>query len=162
MKKTILFFVFLGFIVAVTCASCTKDTTTIRVTTIDTLTDTLNVSDNSQMGLLTQKQWVVDTLYYNFTGPGTGTLEYARGASHNLINEDNIRNAYWRDGTADYFDNSGNFQPNITWSFRSNDSTALLINSTILLHGKILRLDATHYNLFDSTSHVEDVEVYKP
>jgi hypothetical protein len=153
MKKTITFAA-LALMVTIISIGCKKDTVTV--------TNTVDVSDNSTMGLLTQKQWEVDTLYYNFTGPGTGTLEYARGAASNLINEDNVRDIYWRDGTADYFDNSGNYQPNITWSFTNSDSTALIINSSIPLHGKILRLDATHYNFFDSTSHAEDVQVYKP
>ncbi len=143
----ILLFISFTFIASIT--SCKKNNVT-----------TVTVSDNSILGLLTEKQWQFDTLYSNYTGPGTGTVSYARGGIGNTINEDNIRDVYWKDGNADYFDNFGNYQHD-TWRFTNSDSTT--INLTLPASSidiRIIKLDATHYTAYDSTDHTLDVQVY--
>jgi hypothetical protein len=112
------------------------------------------------MGLLTGKQWQIDTLYYSYTGPGTGTLQYARGGSSNLTNGDDDRLIFWRDGASDAFA-GGNFYA-WSWSMYSNDSTALILVTGGTVHTKILKLDATHLTYYDSTNQALDVLGYKP
>jgi hypothetical protein len=160
MKTTITILSLVLLITIVT--SCNKETTTVTITHNDTTTDTLITTDTSVLGLLTQKQWELDTLYYNYTGPGTGTLEYARGGSSNLINEDNLRDIYWPDGSTDYFDNSGTYSTG-TWTIVDVDSTVLHITTPGgPIHAKILKLDKTHYTSFDSTNHALNIQIYKP
>jgi hypothetical protein len=131
--------------------SCQKQTVTVDVPT----------TDNSTLGLLTQKQWQFDSLYDSYTSPGTGILEYARGTGSNMVNEDNIRDFYWKDGDADYIDNLGNFTTN-TWTLDASDSTHLtLVTPGGTIYGKILKLDATHFTFHDSTNQALDVQVYK-
>ena len=150
--------------------SCTKetiktvvktDTVTVTIRTTDTLRTVFN--DTSRLGLLTRKQWVLDTVLNSYTGPGTGTLMYARGGSNNVYNYDLVRSIYWVGGTQDAFDNTGTNHP-YGWKFTNSDSTALSIlngNATIF-HLKILKLDATHFTIYDSVNNILDVQIYKP
>jgi hypothetical protein len=156
--KKVISFISIAFIATFICISCSKETTTVRVTTHDTVT----ANDTSVLGLLTQKQWQLDSLYYNYTGPGTGTLEYARGGSSNIQNLDNLRDIYWPDGTTEYFDNSGTYSAG-TWTIVDVDSTVLhLTTPGGPIHAKILKLDKTHYTAFDSTNHALNIQIYKP
>src|SRR5436190_16505533 len=88
-------------IVIISCLpSCTKETvkTEIKTDTITIrITDTLRTvfTDNSTLGLLTRKQWILDTVLTNYTNPGTGTIVYARGSNNNTFNYDLVRTIYW-------------------------------------------------------------------
>jgi hypothetical protein len=156
MKKTITFAA-LAFIVTIICLSCKKETTTVTVTTIDTVT----VSDTSIMGLLTGKQWKLDTAYSGYTTPGSGTLIYARGGSSNSINLDDLREIFWRDGQYDVFDNAGNYISS-TWSFTGIDSSLIQTIGSYTDYARVLKLDATHLNLYDSTNSTLDIATLKP
>jgi hypothetical protein len=155
MKKSL--FVIAAFVlIVISSSSCKKETVTKTVV----VNDTVNITP-SIMSLFTQKQWQNDTLYYNYTGVGTGTLEYARGGSSNILNEDDSRVEFWIDGNADAFDGAGNYV-SWSWSFNSNDSTNLILITTGgVTHTKILKLDATHLTYYDSTNLALDVLTYK-
>lgn len=148
--------------------SCTKETIT-TVTKTDTIiiktTDTLRTvfTDCSTMGLLTRKQWIIDTAIGNYSGPGTGTLLYARGSYNNVFNYDLVRSVYWVGGNEDTFNSIGAYYP-YTWKLTNADSTALLIlnGNTVAYRAKILKLDAKHLTIFDSTNNTLDINIYKP
>jgi hypothetical protein len=146
------------FVLYTTFSSCNKDTQVTK-----TITDTVTVTPTpSILSLLTGKQWIFDTLYSNYTGPGTGTVQYARGASGNIQDLDNAVGFSWPDGTDLYIDNNGNYVPG-TWSIDDIDSTNLIESSYGgTSRGKILKLDATHFNFFDSTHNLLNIQVYKP
>jgi hypothetical protein len=155
MKKINKFLLF-GCFGAISLVSCKKDTVTV--------TNTVFVTDNSTMGLLTQKQWIEDSAYNNYTGPGTGTLIYARGAVGNAQNLDALRSIFWPDGSAEFFDLSGHYNAD-SWTITAGtDSTAIIIvqQSNPTIHGKIVKLDATHLNIMDSTNSTLNVEIYHP
>ena len=175
----VLFSCILLFILIVTISclpSCTKDTTTTIIKT-DTVTirktDTVNIritdtlrtvfTDSSTMGLLTRKQWIIDSAISNYSGPGTGTLLYARGSNNNIYNYDLVRSIFWIGGNEDGFNSIGAHY-SYSWKLTNSDSTALLISSggSPVYHAKILKLDATHLTFFDSTDNVLDINIYKP
>src|SRR5579872_4143498 len=103
LKSTILLF----FLVVIILSSCTK-TVTKTVTVTDTVTKTTidtvvkYAVNNSVLFLFTGKQWIVDSVFANYTGPATGTLVYARGGSSNTQNYDGNRLVFWPDGTEDF------------------------------------------------------------
>jgi len=150
MKKTILP-ASLALLAMITGIGCKKDT---PVTT--------TVTPPSVMSLITGKQWQTDTLYYNYTGPGTGTLEYARGGSSNILNYDSDLANFWPDGTENVLDGSGNYAQ-WTWSMNS-DSTiiTLVLPGPTTIHATVEKLDATHFNYYDATNQALEVLVYKP
>ena len=148
-------------IVIISCLpSCTKDTVT-KETIIDTLRTFF--TDSSTLGSLTRKQWVLDTVYNNYTGPGTGTLVYAKGSASNTLNFDKVRTIYWLGGNQDGFNSNGAYYP-YTWHFEGTDSTTFMSSSSTLgdFHAKILRLDGTHLTVHDLTNHALDVQIFKP
>ena len=151
MKLSFSFVVILIFVFL----SCKKDVTT-------------NVAlPTSKMGLLTAKQWIFDTVYMNYTGPGTGKLIYARGANNNTVNYDQARFVYWPDGIEDDFNfiSTMTWTP-ITWSFSNADSTTLYYPSiaplTVPVYERILLLNNTHVTFYDSTNSRLDIAIYKP
>jgi len=154
-------------IVIISCLpSCTKETikTVVEKDTV-TIHDTLRTvfNDTSTLGLLTRKQWILDTVYNNYTGPGTGTLVYARGKSNNTYNFDLVRTIYWLGGNEDGFNSAGVYYPR-TWHFQGTDSTTYTTYSpsTGEYTIKILRLDATHLTVHDVTNNALDIQIYKP
>lgn len=157
---------FLSFVIFSILPSCTKEKV-VTVVDTDTITihDTLRTvfNDTSKLGLLTRKQWIIDTVYNNYTGPGTGTLVYARGGANNTYNFDLVRTIYWTGGNIDGYNSIGAYYP-YTWHFNGTDSTSYLINSTSFptVHAKILKLDATHFNVYDSASNTLDIQIFKP
>jgi hypothetical protein len=159
---------FLAIVTLSSLPSCTKekivtviDTDTVTIRIVDTLRTVFN--DTSKLGLLTRKQWVIDSAYTGYTGPGTGTLIYARGASNNTYNYDLVRSIFWIGGNEDHFNTIGAHY-SLTWYFNSSDSTSLTATSSQLgtYQAKILKLDATHLTLHDLTNNVLDIQVYKP
>lgn len=148
--------------------SCTKetiktvietDTVTIRI--VDTLRTVFN--DTSKLGLLTRKQWILDTVYNGYTGPGTGALVYARGAANNTYNFDLVRSIYWLGGNEDNFNSIGAHYA-WTWQFTSTDSTSFSVTNPQIgtYQAKILKLDATHLTVYDITNSALDIQILKP
>jgi hypothetical protein len=119
------------------------------------------VATPSVMSLLTGKQWKLDSAYSGYTTPGSGTLIYARGGSNNSINVDNLREVFWSDGQYDVFDNAGNYGSS-KWSFTSIDSNLIRTIGGYTDYARVLKLDATHLNLYDSTNSVLDIATLKP
>ena len=161
-------FLFVSIVIISCLPSCTKETVTTVVKT-DTvtirITDTLRTvfTDNSTLGLLTRKQWILDTVFNNYTGPGTGTLVYARGSGSNTFDFSLSRTIFWLGWNLDTYNSIGDYYP-YTWSFNGSDSTAILMKRSgqPTYHGKILKLDATHLTIFDSTNNALDIQIYKP
>lgn len=128
-----------------------------------------SIIPTSTLGLITAKQWINDTLYSNYTGtPGSGTLVYARGSAGNTYNLDNEVFIYWPDGNADILNppNSSVDYFSEPWSFIGADSTELFYPATPMrsfaVYQRILRLDETHFNLYDSTDHSLVILKYLP
>ena len=100
-------------------------------------------SQTSILSLFTDKQWIADTVYSNYTGPGTGSLVYVFGSNGS-------------GGIA--------YQP-YTWSFINSDSTiyeTVGINGSPTYIARILKLDSTHLTVYDSTSQALDISVMEP
>ncbi|MES2849292.1 MAG: hypothetical protein V4685_09555 [Bacteroidota bacterium] len=148
MKKRFLFMVLLCAGVYLTLPSCKKETITVIQT----------VTDQSVMGLLTNRQWKPDTVYYNY--PAAPTLAYARGRSGNTVNLDNGRFVFWRDGTEDVFGYPASPHVYSTWTFTGIDSS-LLFFPTTATYQRILKLDATHFHTYDSTNSTKNIFTLK-
>ena len=123
-------------------------------------------SDTSTLGLLTAKRWLLDSVYSDYAGDGTGTLIYARGSNNNAVDLDKSRAVLWRDGEEDNFTNTGVYLP-LKWSFVNGDSTELYTPPYPVyvpkgIYARIIRLSVNHLALFDKTNHALDVFVYKP
>ncbi|HMG82239.1 MAG TPA: hypothetical protein VK559_04320 [Ferruginibacter sp.] len=116
----------------------------------------------SKMSLLTRKEWIIDSVYQNCKGPGTGTLAYVRGGTENVVDLDKVRSIFWDNGQFDTFDASGNYH-SYTWNITNKDSTNLTIisESNYTISGKILKLDATHFVFYDSTNNAIDFQKAK-
>jgi hypothetical protein len=151
-------------------SSCTKtatNTVTVRDTTFITVNDTTVVKDTvttapSTLSLLTGKQWEIDSVYINSTGPGTGTLVYARGAAGNLENLDDYFATFTIDGYIWQQENSTFYSS--TWSFIYSDSTTYKIVSPVygIDYGRIIKLDAKHLTIYDSIAKALDVDILTP
>lgn len=144
-----------------TVSSCSK-TVTKTDTVTKTITDTVikTVPDNSVAELLMGKQWIVDSLFNGYTATSKGTLVYSRGAANNIQNLDNYIVIMWPDGTQ-FFANSGSYAT-YTYSFLSADSLNLLINNTKADYARIVKLDANHLTVYDSTNSALSYYDYKP
>lgn len=150
-------------------SSCTK-TETKTVTVIDTVTKTITKTDTFLItqhvitypisNLLLGKQWIVDSLYHNYTGSNTGTLVYARGGSSNTQNLDDAIVVMWPDGGQLFFLNGVYY--NYTYSFQNSDSTELLIHNPNVDYARIVNLTETHLTVYDSTNSALSYYVYKP
>jgi hypothetical protein len=119
-------------------------------------------SASSIRRLLIAKQWIPDTIYVEYYGPGTGKLLYIRGRKNNLWNDDNDRGIFWSDGSEDAF-NANGYKP-WTWSLNGSDSTGFIGHTdvgNITNHVKILFLDSIHLTMFDSTYHTYAANVAK-
>jgi hypothetical protein len=135
--------------------SCKKETIT---TVIKTDTVLVPYLDRSVMGLLTNKQWKPDTVYYNY--PTAPTLAYVRGGSGNTINLDGSRVMFWKDGSEDVY-GYGSAYASLSWTFNGADSSVLFYPGTST-YQRILKLDAAHLNTYDSTNHTYNVLTAKP
>jgi hypothetical protein len=163
---TLLSVIFIGQFIF---SSCTKtetktvtvtDTVTKTITKTDTLLITQHVITYPISSLFLEKQWIVDSLYQNYTGSNTGTLVYARGGSGNTQNLDDAIVVMWPDG-GQLFHLNGNYY-NYTYSFLNADSTALLIHNPNPDYARIVNLTATHLTIYDSTNSALSYYVYKP
>jgi hypothetical protein len=163
--------IIVSFLFVVSSSSCSKDTTatvvkydTVSVTNTDTLKTIF--TDTSRLGLLTGKQWIFDSAFDNYTGAGTGSLVYARGANNNIIDLDTARFIFWADGKEDNFTSGGTYL-SLTWSFVNGDSSRIFTPASPPYipandYATIVKLDATHFTLYDSTFTSLDVFIYKP
>src|ERR1700722_1692342 len=138
-------------------SSCTKTNTVIKAPT------------PSLMELLTGKQWIYDSVYTNYTGPNTGTVVYARGGASNTYMRDDARFVFWSDGYEDTFDAAtptAGYEVQ-KWEFiNPADSTQLYypVYNQIATpdYQRIIKLDATHLSLYDSTYLALDIFEYQP
>jgi hypothetical protein len=149
------------FISQTTISSCSK-TVTKTDTVTKTVTDTVVKfeSNNTVAALLMGKQWIVDSLFNNYSATNKGTLVYSRGAANNAQNLDNYIVIFWPDGSQ-IFANSGSYVV-YTYSFQSADSLNLLINNTSADYARIVELDAKHLTIYDSTNSALSYYDYRP
>jgi hypothetical protein len=150
-------------------SSCTKTETKVETVT-DTVTKTVTVTDTFLItqhvitypisNLLLGKQWIVDSLFHNYTGPNTGTLVYARGGTSNTQNLDDAIVVMWPDGGQLFYYNGA--YSNYTYTFQNSDSTELLIHNPNPDYSRILDLTATHLTVYDSTNSALSYYEYKP
>jgi hypothetical protein len=149
-------------------SSCTKSNpVTIHDTTVVTVHDTTIVQDTitkapSILSMFTGKQWELDTVYLNYTGPGTGTLVYTRGSSSNTENLDNYYATWTIDGYLWQVENGTYYSS--TWSFINSDSSTYKVVSTVygIDYGRITKLDASHLTVYDSIAKALDIEILAP
>jgi hypothetical protein len=148
--------------------SCTKSNPgTIRDTTYTTVYDTTIVKDtittgSSILSMLTGKQWEIDTAYVNYTGPGTGSLVYVRGAINNTEDLDNVYSSYTADGF--YWALQGTFYSSGQWHFTNNDSSTYVVNTPSFGadYVRIIKLTDNICWLYDSTGNALDIEKVTP
>jgi hypothetical protein len=156
------------FVIQITNSSCSK-TNTVTNTVTDTVVKTVHTTDtvtkfipysNTVANLFLSKQWIVDSLYQNYTASTPGNLVYARGGSGNTQNLDNFIVIMWPDGTQ-YFSNGSSFV-NYSFTFRTADSLNLLINNTSADYARIVKLTTNYMVIYDSTNSALSYYVYKP
>jgi hypothetical protein len=146
-------------------SSCTKtqtNTVTVTDTVTKVVTDTItkHVITYPISNLLLGKQWIVDSLYANYTNSNPGTLVYVRGGTNNAQNLDNYIVIMWPDGTQ-FFINNGSYT-NYTYTFQNSDSTELLLNNPNVDYARIVDLTDNYLTIYDSTNSALSYYVYKP
>ena len=119
-----------------------------------------NTVDNSVSARLMAKQWIVDSLFENYTASNPGTLVYVRGGTNNVQNLDNAIVIMWQDGTQSFIYNGA--YSSFAYVFRNSDSTELLINNPNADYARIVELTATHLTIYDSTNSALSYYSYKP
>ncbi len=134
------------FVCQLTLSSCTKTVT--------------SNADNSVSARFLSKQWIVDSLFENYSGSNPGTLVYKRGGSNNAQDLDGYIVIMWPDGTQ-FFINNGAYVTN-TYSFQNSDSTELLLNNPGPDYARIITLTNTHLTIYDSTNSALSYYEYKP
>jgi hypothetical protein len=150
--------------------SCTKtdtNTVTVRDTTYTTVYDTTIIKDTittgpSILSMLTGKQWEFDTAYLNYTGPGTGSLVYVRGATNNVEDLDDVYTSYTADGF--YWALQGTFYSSGQWHFTNNDSSTYVVNTATFGsdYVRIIKLTDSICWFYDSTGSALDIEKVTP
>ena len=138
------------FVSQITNSSCSK-----------TVTDTVYIPFSSTVsGLLLGKQWIVDSLYQNYSASKPGTLVYARGGSGNTQNLDNYVVIFWPDNTQTFA--NGNSYIIYPFTYKSADSTNLLIKNPNDDYARIVKLTSNYLTIYDSTNSALSYYVYKP
>ena len=150
--------------------SCKKSNPVIVYdTTVVTVHDTTIVKDTitktagpSILAMFTGKQWEIDTVYSNSTGPGTGSLEYARGGTGNALNLDNWYSTYTSDGFFWTLENTAYYSG--TWNFTNSDSSAfeVTLSGVGTSHLRLISLTDSTFTAYDSTGQVIDIEKITP
>ena len=153
MKKLSCFLsvVLILFVFQMPISSCTKT---------ETKTDTVIVKVTPISSLLLGKQWIVDSLFQNYTGSNPGTRVYARGGTNNTQNLDDAIVVMWPDGGQLFFYNGIYY--NYTYTFRNSDSTELLIHNPAADYARIVNLTNDHLTIYDSTNSALSYYKYKP
>ena len=120
-------------------------------------------SDGSVINLMTQKQWIFDTIMTYYSGPGTGVLLYVRGRDTTSIYAA-CRFVYWPDGTEDAFNVPGlGAYSQVNWRFPNNDSSKLFYpDLENPVYQDILFLDQNHFRVYDHKSQTLDIIITKP
>lgn len=117
-----------------------------------------NVVRIPTLTLLTEKQWYFDSVYSNYTKPGTGQVTYARGSSSNIQDLDTAHFIYHGNGTEDLY-RLGHYQ--LSWLFTDTDSTVIYnppsSYNSVPVYQRILKLDTANMSLYDSTNSVLEV-----
>lgn len=129
-------------------------------------TTNMGTSDETNISLFTGKQWLFDSVFINYTGPGTGMLIYARNGKENQIDLNDSRMVYWADGNEDVFDFPGigeyAKQP---WRFVPNDNNLIYYPPTSFrstkVYQRIINITRSRAVIFDSTSRALDILVLK-
>ena len=139
------------------CAKTNTVTKTVTDTIIKTVTDTVTLiqPDNSVASRLMGKQWIVDSLYHNYTSANPsdlGTRIYARGASNNQQDLDAYIEMFWSDGQQYFVNPTINLYAVYTFSFLSSDSLNLVINNPQPDYARLVTLTSTHMTTYDSTN----------
>jgi len=136
-----------------TFSSCSKTVT-------KTVTDTVTKVVTPISSLLLGKQWIVDSLYVNYTASNPGTLAYVRGGSNNTQNLDNFIVIMWPDLTQLFI--NGNSNSTYTFAFQNSDSTQLLIHNPNVDYARIVYLSEKYLTIYDSTNSALSYYIYKP
>jgi|SRR5450631_189319 len=139
------------FVFQMPISSCTKT---------ETVTDTVLVKVTPISSLLLGKQWIVDSLFQNYTGSNPGTRVYARGGTNNTQNLDDAIVVMWPDGGQLFFYNGIYY--NYTYTFRNSDSTELLIHNPNPDYARVVNLTNDHLTIYDSTNSALSYYKYKP
>ena len=148
--------------------SCKKSNPVIVYdTTVVTVHDTTVVKDTitkgpSILSMFTGKQWELDTVYSNWTGPGTGSLEYAKGGATNVEDLDNYYSTYTIDGFFWALENTTYYSG--TWNFTNSDSSAfeVTLSGVGTSHLRLISLTDSTFTAYDSTGQVIDIEKITP
>ncbi|HLI94273.1 MAG TPA: hypothetical protein VKU83_11705, partial [Puia sp.] len=144
-------------------SSCTKtNTKTVYDTTVVTVKDTIIVAPTpSKLSLLVGRDWEMDSAYSNYTGPGTGTLVYARGGTSNSQNLDNYSYTWANNGIEWALENGTYYQ--FPWTIVNGDSTLLKMTvGANLDYARILYVSSTRADIYDSTASYLDVAIPVP
>ncbi len=149
-------------------SSCTKSNpVTVRDTTYITVNDTTIIKDTittgpSILSMLTGKQWELDTVYWNYTGPGTGSLIYARGGTGNAEDFDSWYNTFTIDGFFWAVENSTYLSGQ--WNFINSESNTYVNNLSGYGadYARILKLTDSTMTVYDSTGTALDIEKVTP
>jgi hypothetical protein len=136
-------------------SSCTKtktNTVTVYDTTVVVVKDTITVAPKpSVLSLLTGTYWETDSALGNYTGPGTGVLVYARGASNNTLNVSNYYYTWATNGIEWAVENGTYYQ--FQWSIVNGDSSLLKMStSSFTDYARILSASSTKVIIYDSSS----------
>ena len=143
-------------------SSCTKtNTNTVTVHDTTVVTDTV-IPAPTILSLLTGKQWELDTVYWSYTGPGTGTLVYTRGGSNNVEDLDAYYTTYTAQG--DFWCVENGTYYTAQWIFLNSDSASYKEVSPGFgtVYARILALGATNLKVYDSTNSALDIEILAP
>jgi hypothetical protein len=123
-------------------------------------TKTTNSVDNSVSTRLMGKQWIVDSLFENYSASNHGTLVYERGGQNNVQNLDNYIVIMWPDGTQ-FFANNGSYLT-YNYTFQNSDSTELLLHNPNIDYARIVTLTENRLTVYDSTNSALSYYEYKP
>jgi hypothetical protein len=106
------------------------------------------------------KQWIVDSLFENYSGSNPGNLVYERGGKNNVQNLDNYVVIMWPDGTQ-FFANNGSYLT-YNFTFQNSDSTELLLHNPNIDYARIVTLTNNRLTIYDSTNSALSYYEYKP
>lgn len=135
-------------------------TLVVSVLLLLSCTKTSNSVDNSVSTRLMGKQWIVDSLFENYSGSNPGNIVYERGGKNNVQNLDNYIVIMWPDGTQ-FFANNGTYLT-YNFTFQNTDSTELLLHNPNIDYARIITLTENRLTIYDSTNSALSYYEYKP
>jgi hypothetical protein len=128
--------------------------------TLLSCTKTNDSVDNSVSTRLMGKQWIVDSLFENYSASNAGNIVYKRGGNNNIQNLDNFIVIMWPDGTQ-FFANNGTYLT-YAFTFQNTDSTELLLHNPNIDYARIVTLTENRLTIYDSTNSALSYYEYKP